>query len=178
MSQPDSAVQREIRQTRPFQSRSQEGVVALLRTVDLVRRGLGRVVESHGITLQQYNVLRILRGAGNAGLPTLDIAQRMIEQAPGVTRLLDRLEAKGLVRRKRCPQDRRQVLCFATPAALRLLEDLNAPMDRADREALGMLDPAQLDTLIGLLDRVRAGHGFMLGDDVKATVNLETVKKN
>jgi DNA-binding MarR family transcriptional regulator len=146
---PDSAVQREIRQRRPFHSRSQEGVVALLRTV-------GRVVEERGITLQQYNVLRILRGAGDDGLPTLDIAARMIEHAPGVTRLLDRLEAKGLVRRKRCPRDRRQVLCHATPAALRLLAVLDAPMERADREALGMLDGSQLDTLIALLDRIRA----------------------
>jgi len=173
---PDSAVQREIRQTRPFRSRSQEGVVALLKTVDAVRRGLGRVVESHGLTLQQYNVLRILRGAGESGLPTLDIAERMIEQAPGVTRLLDRLEAKGLVRRKRCPEDRRQVLCFATPAALRLLEDLEAPMERADREALGMLEPAQLDTLIGLLDRVRSGQARFTSR--KATVDPETDKKN
>jgi DNA-binding MarR family transcriptional regulator len=157
VTQPTSAVQREIRQRRPFQSRSQEGVVALLRTVDLVRRSLARVVEAHGITLQQYNVLRILRGAGAEGLPTLEIAERMVEQAPGVTRLLDRLEAKGLVRRKRCPEDRRQVLCFANPAALRLLHDLAAPMERADRAALGMLRAAELDALIGLLDRVRCG---------------------
>ena len=133
--------------------------MALLRTVDLLRRALAGVVEAHGITLQQYNVLRILRGAGAGGLPTLDVADRMIEQAPGVTRLLDRLEAKGLVRRKRRPEDRRQVLRFATPAALRLLDELEAPMDRADREALGMLDPAHLDALIGLLDRVRSGLG-------------------
>jgi DNA-binding MarR family transcriptional regulator len=157
VTQPTSAVQREIRQRRPFQSRSQEGVVALLRTVDLVRRSLARVVEAHGITLQQYNVLRILRGAGAEGLPTLEVAERMVEQAPGVTRLLDRLEAKDLVRRKRCPEDRRQVLCFATPAALRLLHDLAAPMERADRAALGMLPAAELDALIGLLDRVRSG---------------------
>ena len=133
--------------------------MALLRTVDPLRRALAGVVEAHGITLQQYNVLRILRGAGAGGLPTLDVADRMIEQAPGVTRLLDRLEAKGLVRRKRRPEDRRQVLRFATPAALRLLDDLEAPMDRADREALGMLDPVQLDELIGLLNRVRSGLG-------------------
>ena len=98
------------------------------------------MVEGHDITLQQYNVLRILRGAGDEGLPTLDIAERMIEHAPGVTRLIDRLEAKGLVRRQRPADDRRQVLCVATAAALALLEQLDAPMDRADREALGMLD--------------------------------------
>ena len=130
--------------------------MALFRTVELLRRSLTRVVEGHGITLQQYNVLRILRGAGEEGLPTLDVAERMIEHAPGVTRLLDRLEARGLVRRKRCPRDRRQVLCFATPAALRLLGELDRPIDRADRQALGMLEAGQVDTLIGLLDRVRA----------------------
>jgi DNA-binding MarR family transcriptional regulator len=158
VSEPTSAVQREIRQRRPFRSRSQEGVVALLRTVDLVRRLLSHVVDGHGITLQQYNVLRILRGAGAEGLPTLEIAERMIEQTPGVTRLLDRLEAKRLVRRARCPRDRRQVLCFATPAALKLLDELEDPMDRADRAALGMLAPAQVDGLIELLDRIRTGH--------------------
>ena len=156
MTEPNSALQREIRQRRPFRSRSQEGVVALLRTVDVVRRELAHVVEGHDITLQQYNVLRILRGAGDEGLPTLDIAERMIEHAPGVTRLIDRLEAKGLVRRQRHVDDRRQVLCVATPAALALLEQLDSPMDRADREALGVLDAGQLDSLIALLDLIRA----------------------
>jgi DNA-binding MarR family transcriptional regulator len=159
VTQPASAVQREIQQRRPFRSRTQEGVIALLRTADVLRRSLARVVEPHGITLQQYNVLRILRGAGGEGLPTLEVGVRMIEETPGVTRLLDRLEGKGLVRRKRCPEDRRQVLCFATPAALRLLDALEEPMSEADRRALGMLEPAELHTLVGLLDRIRAGHG-------------------
>ncbi|HZJ72423.1 MAG TPA: MarR family transcriptional regulator, partial [Planctomycetota bacterium] len=100
-------LQREIRQTRPFPSVEAEAVVGLMRTADVVKRGLARVVEPRGLTLQQYNVLRILRGAGPEGLPTLEIAGRMIEQAPGVTRLLDRLEAKNLVQRARCPRDRR-----------------------------------------------------------------------
>ena len=104
-----SQLQREIRQGKPFRSRGQEVVVALLRTADLVRRAVSQAVETHDITLQQYNVLRILRGAGDKGLPTLEIADRMIEHAPGVTRLLDRLEAKGLVRRERCREDRRQI---------------------------------------------------------------------
>jgi DNA-binding MarR family transcriptional regulator len=159
VSEAASALQREIQQRRPFHSRTQEGLLALLRTADVLRRSLTRVVEPHGITLQQYNVLRILRGAGAEGLPTLEIGARMIEETPGVTRLLDRLEGKGLVRRKRCPEDRRQVLCFATPAALRLLNALDAPMSEADRRALGPLEPAELHALVGLLDRIRAGHG-------------------
>src|SRR6266571_4685258 len=102
-----SAIQKEIKQGRPFASKAAEGVVALLRTTDLLRRVLSGVVEARGITLQQYNVLRILRGAGPSGLPTLEIGQRMVERSPGVTRLLDRLEAKRVVRRKRCRQGRR-----------------------------------------------------------------------
>jgi DNA-binding MarR family transcriptional regulator len=153
-----SPLEREIHQTRPFRSRTQEGVLGLLRTVDLVRRTLSAVVEPHGITLQQYNVLRILRGSGGAGLPTLDIAERMIERAPGITRLMDRLESKGLVKRERCDEDRRQVLCWINPAGLDLLERLEESMAGADRECLGMLSRRELQQLIGLLDQVRAGH--------------------
>ena len=132
--------------------------MGLLRTADLVRRRLAAVVEPQGITLQQYNVLRILRGAGAAGIPTLDIAERMIEHAPGVTRLLDRLESKGLVKRERCAEDRRQVLCWIHPSGLALLETLEEGMAGADRACLGMLSRGSLAQLIGLLDQVRAGH--------------------
>jgi len=151
-----SPLQREIRQGKPFRSRSQQVVVALLRTADLVRRHLGSVLEPYDITPQQYNVLRILRGAGEQGLPTLEIGERMIEQAPGVTRLLDRLEAKQLVRRERCPQDRRQVLCWLTPAGLELVERLNEPIDAADADAVAMLRPDEQEKLLGLLDAVRS----------------------
>jgi DNA-binding MarR family transcriptional regulator len=151
-----SPLQREIRQRKPFRSRGQEGVVGLLRTADLLRRGLSGVIEPHGVTLQQYNVLRILRGAGREGLPTLEIAERMIEHAPGITRLLDRLEKKRLVRRERCASDRRQVLCWITREGRALVSRLDTPVDRADRAALKALGPSELRRLIALLDRVRA----------------------
>jgi DNA-binding MarR family transcriptional regulator len=153
-----SAIQQEIRQGKPFRSRTQEALVALLRTVDVLKRAVAQAVEPHGLTLQQYNVLRILRGAKAEDLPTLEIAERMVEQAPGITRLLDRLEAKGLVGRARCQEDRRQVLCRITPAGLKLLAALDGPMDRADEAALGMLGARELDTLVAMLDRVRAAH--------------------
>ena len=152
-----SQLQREIRQGKPFRSRGQEVVVALLRTADLIRRTVGRVLEPHDITPQQYNVLRILRGAGEQGLPTLEIADRMIEQAPGVTRLLDRLEVKGLVRRQRCAQDRRQVLCWLTPSGLELVERLDEPVDSADAEAVAMLTPEEQEKLLRMLDAIRSG---------------------
>ena len=158
VSERESAIQREIRQTRPFRSLSQEGVVALLRTADVVRRYIARVLDPYGITPQQFNVLRILRGAGPEGTPTLTIAERMIEEAPGITRLLDRLEAKGMVSRQRCPEDRRQVLCHATPRALDLLGRIDAAMDEADDTALGTLSEEEKTQLIRLLDAVRASH--------------------
>jgi DNA-binding MarR family transcriptional regulator len=152
---PPSLLEIELRQTRPFRSRVEEGVVGLFRTADFVRRVLGAVVGARGITLQQYNVLRILRGAGSEGLPTLEIGDRMVERAPGVTRLLDRLEAKGLVRRARCRTDRRQVLCWIEPAGMRLLSDLERPMRDAARRRLAGLDARGLDSLITLMDAVR-----------------------
>ena len=149
------SIRDEIRQTRPFASPADEAVVTLLGTADRVRTALSAVVEAHGITLQQYNVLRILRGAGEGGLPTLDIASRMIEHSPGITRLLDRLEARRLVRRVRCPQDRRQVLCYATEPARRLLAGSDGPVAEAGRALVATLGPQRTETLVRLLDEVR-----------------------
>jgi DNA-binding MarR family transcriptional regulator len=145
----------EIRQTRPFPSAQQEALVALLRTADLIGRFVDDFIEENGITGQQYNVLRILRGAGKAGLPTLDIAERMIEQTPGITRLIDRLEEKGLVTRERCATDRRQVFCRIGAAGLTLLDRLDGPVKDAAGEAFAGLKRAEVKQLIELLDRAR-----------------------
>lgn len=150
-------VAEELRQRRPFRSRGQEAAVSILRTADEVRRYFSEALEIGGVTLQQFNVLRILRGAGDAGLPTLDIADRMIERQPGVTRLVDRLEGKGLVRRDRGVEDRRQVICRITPAGLRLLDELDAGVDRADGRLVGVLDDGEVGQLIDLLNRLRRG---------------------
>ena len=149
----------EIRQTRPFASAAEEAVVTLVATASRVREGLSDVCGRRGITLQQYNVLRILRGAGDAGLPTLDIAARMIDRSPGITRLIDRLEARRLVRRKRCPSDRRQVLCHSTTDALRLLAELDAPMAEAASRCFAPLEDARTLEIVALLDQVRAACG-------------------
>lgn len=132
--------------------------MALLRTADLVRRQTARVVEPHGITLQQYNVLRILQGAGEGGLPTLEVANRMIEQTPGVTRLMDRLELKGYIRRERCPRDRRQHLCWLTSEGAKLLQRLSARMLEAHDRTLSGLDTAGRQQLVTLLGRLRSAH--------------------
>lgn len=151
------SIQNEIKQSKPFGTRTQEASVALLRTADLVRRYVAAVLEPAGITPQQYNVLRILRGAGADGLPTLEIAERMLEEAPGITRLIDRLETKQLVSRERCLTDRRQVFCRITKKGLTLLDSLEAPLRAADGVALASLSERQLDQLISLLDRARNG---------------------
>lgn len=148
----------EIRQTRPFGSLEREATVTLLRTGDVLHHTVESALRPWGLSPEQYNVLRILRGAGEQGLPTLEIGERMVEHAPGITRLLDRLEVKGLVRRQRCPQDRRQVLCWLTPAGAGLVERLDEPVDSADAEAVSMLAPEEQERLLRLLDAVRAGH--------------------
>ena len=153
-----SALQTELRQRKPFQSAAHEAVVGLLRTADLIRRHATAVVEPHGITLQQFNVLRILRGAGDTGLPTLEVAERMIEQTPGVTRLLDRLEAKELVRRQRCPRDRRQHLCWITPKGLALLENIDTAAARSPEESMKGIRQKDRVTFIRLMDAIRAAH--------------------
>jgi MarR family transcriptional regulator, organic hydroperoxide resistance regulator len=141
-----------------FRSREQQAVLGLLRTADAIKRSLAHVVEPHGITPQQYNVLRILRGAGPDGLPTLTIGERMVEQTPGVTRLIDRLERKGLVERTPCPKDRRRVFCQITPKGLGLLEELDEPVNRWDAQTVSILPPSEVDSLIKLLDRVRTSN--------------------
>lgn len=156
MTDETTSLQRELRQRRPFRSPAHAATVAVLRTADAIGRTLARAVEPHGVTPQQYNVLRILRGAHPDPLPTLEVGERMIERTPGVTRLLDRLEAKALVRRDRCPEDRRRVHCRITEEGLALLAELDPAVDAVDEEAMRGLDEAEARTLLALLDRVRA----------------------
>jgi DNA-binding MarR family transcriptional regulator len=157
-----SAVQAEIGQTKPFRSTRQEATIALLRTASTVSRALERVVEPYELSLAQYNALRIVRGAGSGGIATLAIRERMIDQGTTITRLLDKLEAAGHIRRERSYPDRRQVICRATDAGKRLLDRLDPIVDSADEEALANLTEKDAGTLVDLLDRIRqanAGRG-------------------
>lgn len=139
---------------RSFRWTAREVAMALLRTADAVRSNLSGAIEGCGITLQQYNVLRILRGAHHDPLPTLEIGKQMIERQPGITRLLDRLEAKELVRRERCRADRRRMHAWITADGLDLLEGLDAPIDDAVEAALASLSDQERETLIRLLRRI------------------------
>ena len=129
-------------------------VLSILEAADRVRRHFQQILERRGLTLQQYNVLRILRGAGKDGLPTLEVGERMIEKTPGVTRLLDRLEEKGYVRRNRSRDDRRLVLCHLTKAGLALLAELDEPIAEGDRTCIERLTQAEQRQLGALSSRI------------------------
>lgn len=131
--------------------------MALLRSADAVRRYMAERLAGHGITLQQYNVLRILRGARGQDIATLEVANRMIEKTPGITRLIDRLERRGWVERKRCPEDRRRVYCRITSRGLAFLGKLDPVIDEAERAAMVGLPIERPRAFVKLLDGVRKG---------------------
>lgn len=149
-----SSLLNELKQSRPFRFPGLEASVALLRTTAQLRRLLEADLGRNGITLQQFNVLRILRGAGEA-VPTMDIADRMVEQEPGITRLLGRLESKGLIERRRCADDGRRVLVGITQAGIQVLDQVGDPTDFLGHETDSGMSATDLDTLIELLDKAR-----------------------
>lgn len=150
-------LQEEIKQKLPFQSLEEEVMLGLARTSDALGRGIDEVLKASGLTGTQYNVLRILRGAGASGLSCGDVASRMITRDPDLTRLLDRLEARALVTRARDVGDRRVVMTRITRSGLDLLEELDSPVQTGNRKALGHLGEERLRTLAQLLDEARDG---------------------
>src|SRR5215212_3573439 len=152
-----SRLQAEIGQRAPFRSVRQEATVALLRTASVVSRANARVLEPYELSLAQYNALRIIRGAGTGGIPTLAVRERMIEEGTTITRLVDKLEEAGFIRRERSLPDRRQVLCFATDKGRRLLDEVNPLIDDLDEVVMQALDESRLGQLIATLDEIRAG---------------------
>jgi MarR family transcriptional regulator, organic hydroperoxide resistance regulator len=158
MAERLSALQDEIKQRTPFHSSGAEVAVGILRTAALLERHYNQIVTKRGVTIQQYNVLRILRGAGDRGMPTLVIRDRMIHEAPGITRLIDRLEKSGYVRRERQEADRRQVVCYLTREGDRMLSTLDAEVAAADDAAVSTLSADEQKQLTALLDAVRSAH--------------------
>ena len=125
------------------------------RRLDLVRRRLADVIEPHGLTSQQFNVLRILRGADPAGATCTAIGERMINHDPDITRLLDRLESRGLAARERSKEDRRVVLTRITRQGLDLVAGIDRPVRAFLKARLGKLDQHDLTVLIGQLEQIR-----------------------
>ena len=149
-------LQEELRQKRPFASREQEAFLSLGRTWAVLEHAFSEALKPHGITPTQYNALRILRGAGPGGLCRAEVIDRMVSRVPDATRLLDRLEAMGLSVRTRDPEDRRYVRTTITEQGMALLAGLDDAVQELHERHLGALDETELETLIGLLTRIRS----------------------
>jgi DNA-binding MarR family transcriptional regulator len=148
-------LQTELLQQKPFESLEQEALLNILRTADVLMQRLTAVLKPFKLSHSQYNVLRILRGAGADGLACQEIGERMISRDPDITRLLDRLEARGLVTRTRDQKDRRVVTARITSEGLRILAQLDGPVAQVDRRQLEHLGKRQLRSLIQLLEVAR-----------------------
>ena len=145
----------EIQQQKPFESLEQEAVLNVLHTADVLLQRITAVLKPFKLSHSQYNVLRILRGAGPEGLACREIGERMITRDPDITRLLDRLEARGLLTRTRDQKDRRVITARITSEGRRLLEALDQPIGEVDRQPLQHLGEQRLRTLIQLLELAR-----------------------
>jgi DNA-binding MarR family transcriptional regulator len=147
----------EIRQKKAFVSVEQESFLSVGRTWALLDHAFSEALKPYGVTLTQYNVLRILRGAGDEGLCRAEVMQRMIAQVPDATRLLDRMEAAGFISRARDGKDRRFVTTRISRQGRQLLAGMDAPVNALHRKHFATLSGADQRTLIELLDRVRDG---------------------
>ncbi len=149
-------IRKEIKQRKPFRRIEDEAFVTLQRTADALMQGVAAALKPVGLSPAQYNVLRILRGAGPGGLACREIGERMITRDPDITRLLDRLEDRGLVNRNRDRADRRVITTRITEKGLRILKDLEGPIRQLHVEQLGHLGDQRLRSLIDLLEVARA----------------------
>jgi len=140
---------------KPSSTLEQEAYLSLLRAADALARGAEEVIKPYGLSGTQYNILRILRGAGAGGLCCHAAAERMLTRDPDVTRLLDRLERRGLIVRARATSDRRVITAQITPAGLRILAKLDKPIEECHQRQFGHLGRRRLGQLIDLLNSAR-----------------------
>lgn len=145
----------ELHQHRPFTSPQQEAFLNIARTQAVLIDAFEKLLQPHGISLTQYNVLRVLRGAEPEGLCRNEVRDRLLTRMPDVTRLLDRMEEAGLITRERDSEDRRQVVTRLTRQGRQLVDKLDAPVAEEHQRRLGHLTQAQLRTLVDLLTLVR-----------------------
>ncbi len=143
------------KERKPSSTLEQEAYLSLLRTSDALARGAEEVIKPFGLSGTQYNILRILRGAGAHGLCCHEAAERMLTHDPDITRLLDRLERRGLIVRARASSDRRVITAQITPEGLRILAKLDKPIEECHRRQFGHLGPRRLAQLIELLNSAR-----------------------
>lgn len=150
-----SKLQDELKQQKPFPNKAEEVFLNILRTATALEDSIAKLFKSVELTATQYNVLRILRGAGPEGIPCREISERMITKDSDITRLLDRLEARNLVLRTREKRDRRVIITRITEQGLNLLSQLDEPIEQYHQNNLGHLSTEQLDQLSALLALAR-----------------------
>jgi len=150
-----SALERELKQGRPFPSRAAETLVSILRTAAILDHQVQELLRPFGITPTQHNALRILRGAGTPGLCGREVAERLVARVPDVPRLLERLETMVLIRRERDPEDRRHVTATITAKGLALLDQVAPAIDAFERDRLGRLSDRTLAAVIDGLAAIR-----------------------
>ena len=149
-------LKRDIRQKEPFGSPEQELFLEIQRTADVLMRGLEELLKPSGLTQTQYNVLRILRGAGPAGLTCREMAGRVVTHDPDVTRLLDRLESQQFIARNRSAGGRRVIRVCTTAGALELLAALDQPVLDLHCSQLGPLGGERVRRMIDSLEETRS----------------------
>lgn len=145
----------ELKKRKPFDSVEQEATLAILRTGDLLENRLARLLRDYDLTMSQYNVLRILRGEG-APLPSLEVASRMIQVAPPITRIVEQLLSRNLIVKKQDKQDRRVFTIDLTRRASKLLESIDEPILQLHRELLRSVTKKQQQVLIDTLASIRS----------------------
>ena len=149
------SIEEEIRQTKPFAHPSVRALVSILRTATVVEHATNEVLRPHGLTLTQFNVLRILRGAGSRGLCGREIGERLVAPVPDVSRLLDRMAEAELISRVRDASDRRHVTARLAPKGRRLLATVNPVVEELARARFAGLGAAAVDQLVDVLAQVR-----------------------
>ena len=146
----------ELKMTRPFKSLEEEAILSIARTAALLEHAGAEALKPFDLTITQYNVLRILRGAGDTGLCRNEVGERLVTQVPDVTRLLDRMETSGLINRRRNGEDRRFVATHVTDKGLKLLEKIDRELPAIHARQLGHVSQKRLRELIDLLEEVRS----------------------
>ncbi|MEO8591945.1 MAG: MarR family transcriptional regulator [Candidatus Solibacter sp.] len=148
-------IQKELQQTKAAHSLEEEALLNIVRTADVLSIGFGDLLKPHGLSGTQYNVLRILRGAGEEGVSCKEIGARLLTRDPDITRLMDRLEQRSLIVRDRAKEDRRVVTHRLSDGGRVLVNQLDGPIDAHNKQSLGHLSPAKLHQLVRLLEEVR-----------------------
>ena len=153
---PSASLRQQLKKKGPFDSLEQEAMLSILRTSDLLENRLARLLREYDLTPSQYNAMRIMRGEGEP-MPCLEVAQRMIQVAPAITRVVDQLVGRGLINKQQSSEDRRVFLVELTASGTRLLKKLDEPIQTLHQSLLGHVSKSDLKMLNGILETARQG---------------------